>query len=123
VGGVGLSSSSSGRVSRCPGLRSIADSRGVIFVRCPCVEIGRVSRIVVRRAGGVGDIELWDLSLYSLASDEPLAEQPHSLDTRYSTEQLNELVVIVLQRIGLARVEDWVVALGGASGARVAPVR
>ncbi|WP_223693021.1 hypothetical protein [Leifsonia poae] len=66
-----------------------------------------VVSVVAHRQAGDSTSESWDVSLFSLASDSPVATDVVGLLNPVSSDQITEHVVFVLGREGLKLEQPW----------------
>jgi len=82
-------------------------------------EAATANRVVATLAAREEQTESWDIALYSLQHNEPLASDVVSLESRAMGEYLDEQVRVMLSRIGLSRAEDWSISGNSVFAARV----
>lgn len=89
------------------------------FGELSVAEAVTANRVVATLATREDKTESWDIALYSLQRNEPLASDVVSLESSVMGEFLDEQVRVMLSRIGLYRADSWSVSGNSIFAARV----
>lgn len=89
------------------------------FGELSAAEVATANRVVATLEARGEKIESWDIALYSLRRNEPLASDVVSLESSAIGEYLDEQVKVMLSRIGLSRAENWSISGNSVFTARV----